>query len=90
VAREQVVEVARLGRVRHFLELPEPAHLVVGVAFEKFVEHGAVVDLGDGCIDIGGLAIERPDRELVVLGGLRIGVQLGEGIGNREVGFLNG
>ena len=89
VACEQVIEITGLRRVRHFLELPEPAVPVVGVALEQLVEHRAVVDLGDRRIEVHGLAVEGLDRELVILGRLRVGVELGERVGNGEIGFLH-
>ena len=64
--------------------------MIVVVALEQLVEHRAVVDFGDRRIEVHGLAVEGLDGELVVLGGLRVGIELGERIGNREIGFLHG
>ena len=62
VRREQVIEVARLRRVRQVLQLPVPADLVALVVRDDGVEQPAVADRRDRLVDALRLPGRTPRR----------------------------
>ena len=89
VSGQHRVQVAGLGRIGEVLQLPEPAIARALLARQHAPEHVAVADARNGRVDAPALGIEGIDGALVVLGGLRVGVELGEGVRDGEVGLLH-
>ena len=84
------VQIARLGRIGQALQLPEPAVAGARIGAQHALEQVALLDARDGLIQLPVFGIEGLDRALVVLGGLRVGVQLAERVRHGEVGLLHG
>jgi hypothetical protein len=89
VACEHRIQVARLGRLRQALELPEPAVVLALLLVEDGIEHRAVANAADGQIQPAILGVEGFERALVVLRRLSVRRELAEGIGHGEVGLLD-
>ncbi len=89
VARQQRVQVARLGCVGQSRQLPVPGQRVFLVVVEQAVEQISVADLFDRIVDPLQLRIEGIDGRIVVFGGLAGRRQLIVGVGHGEKRLLH-
>ena len=90
VRREQVIQIARLGRVRQRGELPVPADLVGLVVGDDRLEQVSAADRRDRLIDALRFLAEGFDGEHVLLRRLLGRIELRIGVRNRQVRFLHG
>ena len=77
VLRQHLRQVAGVRHLGQLADVPEPAHLLAGVALEQAVEQLAGADGGDRLVEARALALEGGDRVVVALERLAVGAELG-------------